>query len=286
MSSHGGILADVEVSDSGQFNATFAIWPASPADDNPTLNGGTLEIKITDAAGFSATAQITILPPTLTVAPDVVGPLHSVHITGANWPVTNPDGGAVSPINIHIDDGVDACATQKAADANGKWYEGYQFMLNASGFLPYNSKIMVNNGPHNNLPVLADAATDGAGRIKDLAITMPGLDAGDYTVQVIVGGDSGAVTMIVEYMPGNAPLPDALESMGDNLVRVFHFDHSDQTWLFYDPRPEFAGLNTLSFLYGGWYYWILVRDSVSITSHSKIYSLTCRNGDCWNRIVW
>lgn len=130
--SDGGNLADVAVSDSGQFAATFAIWPANPADDNPTLDGGTLEIKITDAAGFSAAAQVTLLPLTLTITPDVAGPLHNVHIAGANWPAANPDGGAVSPVNIHIDDGVDACGTQKATDANGKWYVRYHVPDNIS----------------------------------------------------------------------------------------------------------------------------------------------------------
>lgn len=37
LSSHGGNLSDVEISESGQFAAVFAIWPANPADDNPTL---------------------------------------------------------------------------------------------------------------------------------------------------------------------------------------------------------------------------------------------------------
>lgn len=81
-------------------------------------------------------------------------------------------------------------------------------------------------------------------------------------------------------------MQEGLAPLVDNLVRVFHRDYFDQTWSFYDPRPEFAELNTLSDLTPGRYYWILVRNSVSFRQNLKTHHLTCRHGNCWNRIVW
>ena len=72
-------------------------------------------------------------------------------------------------------------------------------------------------------------------------------------------------------------LPGAVDSLGDNLVAIFHFDDVGKEWSFYDPRPEFADLNTLTEMVNGEAYWILVSETVDdVVLNNKVRSLTCR----------
>ena len=430
--SHGGNLANVEVFSGGQFAATFAIWPNNPADDNPTLDGGMLKIEITDAAGFVGTTEVTILTPTLTVTPAETGPRQYVDIVGANWPVANLDGGAVSPVSIHISGGgIARDIESEPTDANGNWSVRYRvpsyvgipstisvqasygisggivvvakinvpaaslsivparvapcarLTLNAAGFGLLEKVITVKIG-NKDVPIPTGLTTDFAGKVQGLTVRVPSLDAGIYTVQLNIGGtiatsevtvqddthgdnvqpdtllpslsvapdsvvpggrltlnaagfprcesnitvkiggsvevviptgtfvdDQGKVkdltvkvpsldasTYIVQFQAGDDvafsaitvrsddALSDALAPLGNNLVRVFHFNNANKTWSFYDPRPEFADLNTLSALAAGDPYWVLVRRGQNVTLNFKRHTLTCQGGDCWNAIVW
>lgn len=117
--SHGGNLANVEVSDR-QFAATFAIWTANSADANPTLFDGALTIDITDQEGSTGKVEVTILTPTLAITPSVTGPGGLVTISGANWPAANSDGSAVRPVKLEItDDGIESNTINASMDANG-----------------------------------------------------------------------------------------------------------------------------------------------------------------------
>ena len=87
-------------------------------------------------------------------------------------------------------------------------------------------------------------------------------------------------------MRADDALSDALAPLGNNLVRVFHFNNANKTWSFYDPRPEFADLNTLSALAAGDPYWVLVRREQNATLNFKRQTLACQGGDCWNILVW
>ena len=434
--SHGGNLADVAVSPSGQFNATFAIWPANPADDNPTLGGSTLEIAITDAAGFVGTADIAILPPTLTVTPGEVGPRDYVVISGANWPAAHGAGADVSKVKIEITGvGFDAEEAMEEWADDGTWSVRYRIpgtvripstisaqasygasndivviakiqvppatlsvepnrvvpcgrlTLNGSGFSPFEGNITVKIGNKDvavptgaidregnltNVVVIVpglDAGTytvqlqagaavassavtvldgisndydalspslsvvpdtvvpsgelalnaagfprcesgiitvkigqsevtvptgthfDREGKIKDLIVKVPSLDVGTYIIQLQVGRYGvpvafSEVTMLADDGGGESPLPAALVRLGNNLVRVFHFNNATKTWTFYDPRPEFAELNTLSSLSAGEPYWVLVRRDQNVTLNGKAHTFICQGGDCWNILVW
>lgn len=331
-----GALADIEVSSSGQFSATFAIW--SDHSNNPALTPGEHTITIEDAEGFAGSATITILTPSVTVTPGTAGPRDYVVISGANWPVKNDDGGDIVDININISGGglTDEDENEEA-DANGNWSHRYripgnvaipsqltvrasygsndlsttanfsireavleiapatvvpgaEMTLNASGFTLYESNIEVKIGSLN-VAVPTGTNTDGQGNINDLTVTVPSLDAGVYTVQLKVGGADGTVaigevTVLEDDTGGEADLPEALDALGENLVRVFHFNNSNKTWSFYDPRPEFAELNTLSALSNGQSYWLLIGESQDVTLNAQARSLTCLNGECWNSIVW
>ena len=45
----------------------------------------------------------------------------------------------------------------------------------------------------------------------------------------------------------------------DNLVRFWRFSNADQSWAFYDPRPEFAAANTLAKTGAGDIVWVNVN---------------------------
>ena len=48
---------------------------------------------------FSASVDITIAEPTVTVTPDVAGPRDYITITGENWPVDNLDRARASVVH-------------------------------------------------------------------------------------------------------------------------------------------------------------------------------------------
>ena len=85
---------------------------------------------------------------------------------------------------------------------------------------------------------------------------------------------------------GLAPLINA-----DNLERVFYFDNSTKTWLFFDPRPAFAVANSLQELRDRQIYFFKVRRDQTVTLNGKPQSVSCANEgtaavDCWNILVW
>ena len=137
--------------------------------------------------------------------------------------------------------------------------------------------------------------TDRDGNVTVENALIPGLDPGVYSVVLSVGGIKdrtiaiGEVTVLAESSARGAPamLPGATESLGDSLVAIFHFDDVGKEWSFYDPRPEFADLNTLTEMVNGEAYWILVSETVDdVVLNNKVRSLTCRGSDCWNLEVW
>ena len=84
---------------------------------------------------------------------------------------------------------------------------------------------------------------------------------------------------------------EALAPLGDALERVFHFDNGTKSWSFFDPRPEFADVNTLNEIVEGEVYWIKVTRSITAPLNFKPRQLSCANEgtpqqDCWNLVVW
>ena len=133
--------------------------------------------------------------------------------------------------------------------------------------------------------------TDRDGNITIDDLLVPGLDPGTYSVllkihDTIAIGEIEVVAEDSAAGPG-AMLPDALTDLGTTLVRVFHFNGVDKSWDFYDPRADFADLNTLTTLVNGEPYWILVsegQDGALLNNRAR--TLTCVGGDCWNQLVW
>ena len=166
---------------------------------------------------------------------------------------------------------------------------GDTIILSATGFSLFESKIAVKIGSVTvNVPDGTVSDRDGA--IGGLEVIVPSLDAALYTVQLTVGDTVtiGELTVTEETAAGvPVPLPGAVSELGDNLVRVFYFNGLDKTWSFFDPRPDFADLNTLTDMVEGQPYWILVSEGVEdVFLNNRSRTLTCVGGDCWNQIVW
>ena len=135
------------------------------------------------------------------------------------------------------------------------------------------------------------ANTDRDGNITIDDVLVPGLDPGTYSVVMSVDDtiSIGELRVLAESAGAGAPteLPGAVEALGGSLVAIFHFDDVGKEWSFYDPRPEFADLNTLTEMVNGEAYWILVSETVDdVVLNNKARSLTCRGADCWNLEVW
>lgn len=133
--------------------------------------------------------------------------------------------------------------------------------------------------------------TDREGNATVADILVPFLDPGFYPVEVKVGDETRVAQLEVlseALVPGvAAELPDAVSDLGDNLDAIFHFNNTSKEWTFYDPRPEFADLNTLTELNGGQPYWVLVKDSQEdVDWNGRLVSFTCAGGDCWNLEIW
>ncbi len=122
-------------------------------------------------------------------------------------------------------------------------------------------------------------------------ILVPFLDPGFYPVEVRVGNETRVAQFEVlaeALVPGvAADIPTATAGLGDNLEAIFHFNNTSKEWTFYDPRPEFADLNTLTELNGGQPYWVLVKDSQEdVDWNGRLVNFTCAADDCWNLEIW
>ena len=133
--------------------------------------------------------------------------------------------------------------------------------------------------------------TDSEGNVTIAGVLIPYADPGFYPVRIDVGSETAVVQLEILAEPRAAgvaaALPGAVEELSDNLVRIFYFNDDNKEWMFFDPRAEFAELNTLTELANGQPYWVLVsEDQKNVVLNGKTRNLTCVGGDCWNQLVW
>ena len=121
---NGQRCIDVGVDSTGRFSATVAIWPEDDIGPNPALFTGTQTIEVEDDQGFTAAASITIKEPTLTISPNVAGPVDYITISGENWPVENEYGGRIDEVKVDIDTGFDD--DEVDPDSSGRWSITYR----------------------------------------------------------------------------------------------------------------------------------------------------------------
>ena len=327
------IVEVVKTTSTGEFTASVKVWSYSTTD-NPALSDGTYEIEAEDVKGFSGSAMITILAPTLMVSPTAAGPRDYIVISGTNWPVSTSDDDR--EVNINVDDrnrnaGVDSTGrfnyeyqlrstiqigkehtitvTYDDEDGSGDIEEEITFIVPSSNvtIIPAaaapGETIAVEITGMPIIRLVEEVVIDGADRLRDSyttdnegnvtveGIVVPYADPGFYPVRITVGDDTAVVQLEIlaeaDVRGAASPLPESVMDLGDSLVRVFHFNTSSKVWTFYDPRPEFEGLNTLTELSGGQPYWILVSENVAnVVLNARTRNLTCVGGDCWNQLVW
>ena len=138
------------------------------------------------------------------------------------------------------------------------------------------------------LPV-GNFSTDRDGSVTVEGVVIPGLDPGVYSILMDIDDTVaiGSVEVLAEVIGTDTAVAEATEPLGGSLSAVFFFDNVTKSWSFYDPRPEFAELNTLTSLINGEAYWVLVTEDVDdVVLNSKSRSLSCSNGDCWNLVIW
>ena len=108
-----------------------------------------------------------------------------------------------------------------------------------------------------------------AGDITAVVI-VPLLNPGTYIVTMTNGTGHSATTTFKALASGVAApgattaTEDAFAdviSNGDNLVRVWRYNNATQSWAFYDPRPEFAGANTILKTGAGDIVWVNVNNA-------------------------
>ena len=140
--------------------------------------------------------------------------------------------------------------------------------------------------------------TDDRGAFRVEGVVVPGLDTGVHSVEVTVGEGTDRVTAnttfeVAETAVVGVPtaINQAVQPLGENLVRVFHFNNNTKEWTFFDPRPEFSEASSLEQFVEGQPYWVRVDENQTVELGGEQRNLTCVNPgtpqeDCWNLIVW
>ena len=324
-----GAARHVKVTSSGEFSATVRVWTDASSSNNPTLDDGTYTIEVVDQGGFEGEVDITILEPTVTVAPETASPRDFIVISGTNWPISTADQdnsvtievdgrtrnadigstgrfryeyqfrstikiGDEHDVTVIFEDGRDDIEEETSFNVTPAHLTitpasagpGQTISVGIEGMPPYTlvAEVRIDGGNRN-------VNTDREGNATVTDILVPFLDPGFYPVEVKVGNETRVAQL--EVLPEAtvtgvaATLPDAVSDLGDNLDAIFHFNNQSKEWTFYDPRPEFADLNTLTELHGGQPYWVLVKDSQEdVDWNGRLVSFTCAGGDCWNLEIW
>ena len=248
-----------------------------PIDNSDNSNAGLVEVEIADDRNAR----------TYSVYPDNTGRFTIEHRVSKDVaiPSTNQVKGAYRDV---VEVGSFTVPAANVTVTPNQAQPGDTISLSATDMKPYAEADYVKIGGTSYNDPGANTDIDGNITIDDVLV--PGLDPGTYSVIINVDGTVaiGELEVLAEGPTGqSATLPEAVETVGDELVRVFYFNGVDKTWSFFDPRPEFAGLNTLTSIVNGQPYWILVSEDVeNVLLNNKTRNLTCVGGDCWNQLVW
>jgi hypothetical protein len=91
----------------------------------------------------------------------------------------------------------------------------------------------------------------------------------------------GATPLDLTTQSSRPPLPTRVDTLEDNLVRLFHRDRQTGVWTFYDPliNPEYRATVRLV---PGEVYWIKVDRDQRVSHHGRETQLTAG----WNVVAW
>jgi hypothetical protein len=165
-----------------------------------------------------------------------------------------------------------------------------------TNFAPFSPITSLSIGPAQVLPLPAPN-TDASGGFA-VAIRVPSLPAGNTTLLAKAGGIT-AVVLFTVLESGQAPAPTrtptptpvplippavALEPLltSDNLLRVWTFDNATKVWSFFDPRPAFAGVNTITEIQAGQVFWINLVFDQAVILNGRLRNLSSG----WNLVSW
>ena len=162
---------------------------------------------------------------------------------------------------------------------------GSSISVSGEGFKQYVPVSSVKVGPIEVTPA-PRPSTDAQGMIE-FEITIPGLDTGIQTVEVMVGGTtaSSGFTVTESGVAAGAIVAVAagVEPLGDNLESIWHFNNDTKSWSFYDGLEG----SDLENLITGETYLIQVKSTTEVILNHRTRNLTCNaTGNCWNQIVW
>ena len=122
--------------------------------------------------------------------------------------------------------------------------------------------------------------------MMEFDITIPGLDSGIQTVEVMVGGTTASTGFTVtpaSLIGASTPVAQALEPLGDNLDSIWHFNNDTKSWTFYDGLEG----SDLTHVFTGQTYWIQIKSTQEVILNTETRNLTCSaTGNCWNQEVW
>jgi len=157
-------------------------------------------------------------------------------------------------------------------------------VVTGSGFSSLGTVTLLNVGDASALPSPAPRASR-SGEITT-EITVPLVNPGTYTLTMTnaTNGFSASATFVaVAKTVAAASTDDDTATIfadviaeDENLVRVWRFSNSEQSWSFYDPRPAFAEANTLAKTGAGDIVW------VNVTAEQTFQDATLFPG--WNLI--
>jgi hypothetical protein len=140
---------------------------------------------------------------------------------------------------------------------------GETFTVSGDSFPSYVSVTTLTVGGIDAKPSPAPA-TDGDGNFS-ASVMVPGLSTGTHAIKVTAGSVTASASIdVVSTVAAVASASTATADVfadsiaADNLVRVWKFDNSDQSWSFYDPRDAFADANTLANTVTGDIVWVNV----------------------------
>jgi hypothetical protein len=140
----------------------------------------------------------------------------------------------------------------------------------------------------------AGPATDGDG-IFSISALVPQLAAGSHSLVATVGTGTTGVTATSSFTitsapttPSSAAPATALAELitANTLDVVWLFNSTTKQWQFFDPDPALAAFNDVTSLVTGEAYDFQVTEDTTVTLNGKVRTLTCVDGNCWNRIVW
>ena len=245
--------------------------------------GSSFNIAIVYDAGNNKTTQVSVIP-------DASGRFETqMRIpTTASIPSTNTvraefvDDGKIkvtTTVSHQVPEGAISLSSTSGAPGSTTTVSGEGF----KSFVPVKSVMVgaleVTPSPR--------PSTDSQGMMS-FDITIPGLDTGIQTVEVQVGQTTASTGFTVAESGVTAgditPAAQAVENLGDNFVRAFHFNNDTKEWAFYDPMV--AEDSTLQNFITGETYLMLVSSTTEVILNNKTRNLTCVGGNCWNQIVW